>query len=360
MSHSLPTPKSWQSIQNLLLMRLDNIGDVIMTSPAIRALRENLPHTRMTLMASLSGSQVAPFFPWIDEVISWRVLWQDLGRLDFNPNREWQLIETLKSYDFDAAIIFTSFSQSPHPSGFICALAGIPLRLGESKEKDFGTLTHAIPPVPDEIHQVERNLHLIESVGFKVSDRHLTLSITQQGIKQVLASLFPDSSSPSYILLNPWSSCSARNYDLERFAIAARQLNEITRLPIVVTGVEKDREHSFVLLEKLGSCAINLMGKTNLLELVVLVAQAKLLLTNNTSTVHIADATNTPSVILYSGTDLESQWQPRYSPTYLLRRPTDCSPCYAFICPYRMECLDISPKTVVNAGLKLLEWNTYT
>lgn len=345
MSYSLSSP--WQSIRNLLIVRLDNIGDVIMTSPAVRALRENLPHARITLMASPSGSQVAPLFPWIDETISWRVLWQDLGRLDFDPSREWQLIETLKRYRFDAAIIFTSFSQSPHPPAFVCALAGIPLRLGESKEKDSGTLTHAVPPVPDEIHQVERNLHLIESVGYKVSDRRLVLSIPKE-VQQRFSALLP------YILLNPWTSCPSRNYHPERFAIAARQLHEITELPIVVTGVEKDREHASSVLEKLGDGAINLIGKTDLCELVALVAQAKLILTNNTSTMHIADATNTPNVVLFAGTELECQWQPRYSLTCLLRRATDCHPCHAFICPYEMECLDISPETVVEASLQLL------
>lgn len=86
---SVPISQSWQSIRNLVIMRLDNIGDVSMTSPAVRALRENLPHAKITLLASPSGSQVAPLFPWIDQVLSWRVLWQDLGRLDFAPSREW-------------------------------------------------------------------------------------------------------------------------------------------------------------------------------------------------------------------------------------------------------------------------------
>jgi ADP-heptose:LPS heptosyltransferase len=77
-------------------------------------------------------------------------------------------------------------------------------------------------------------------------------------------------------------------------------------------------------------------------------------LTNNTSTMHIADATQTPSVILYSGTEQESQWQPRHTPHRLLRRPTVCSPCYAFTCPYDLQCLDISPAEVVEAALDLL------
>jgi hypothetical protein len=60
-------------------------------------------------------------------------------------------------------------------------------------------------------------------------------------------------------------------------------------------------------------------------------------------------------VVLYSGTELESQWQPRNAPTKLLRRLTECSPCYGFQCPYQMECLDISPNEVVREAVNFLE-----
>ncbi|MBF2026263.1 MAG: glycosyltransferase family 9 protein [Oscillatoriales cyanobacterium C42_A2020_001] len=335
---------SWQSVRNLLVMRLDNIGDVIMTSPALQALKENLPNAKITLMASPSGSLTSPLLPAIDEVMPYRVLWQDLGRLEFNPLREWALIETLKQQQFNAAIIFTSFAQSPHPAAFICALAGIPLRLGESKEQDLGTLTHAVPPAPDEIHQVERNLRLIESIGFEVRDRRLLLNVP--------ASRFQIAQ--PYILLNPWTSCQSRNYAADRFAIAASQLSKMTGWVVVVTGVEKDRVQASPLLEMLGDRAIDLIGQTTLAELVALVAQAKLVLTNNTSTMHIADATRTPNVVLFAGTERECQWQPRHSPSRLLRRPTVCSPCYAFTCPYQLECLDLTPDAVVEAALELL------
>lgn len=341
-SPSLPPP--WNTVRNLLVLRLDNIGDVIMTSPVFKTLRENLPEAKITLMASPGGALTAPLLPWIDEVLPWRVLWQDLGRLDFNPDREWELIQTLQQRNFDAAIILTSFSQSPHPAALICTLAGIPLRLGESQEQDLGTLTHAILFAPDHIHQVERNLRLIESVGFAVGDRRLSLAIPQ------VANLPRD----PYLLLNPWTSCQSRNYHPVRFAEAARRLSQITGWPVVITGVDKDRERSSVLFETLGDRAIDQIGKTSLSELVALIAQAQLVLTNNTSTMHIADATGTPNVVLFAGTEKESQWQPRHSPSRLLRRPTVCSPCYQFQCPYNLECLDIPVEVVVEAGLEVL------
>lgn len=347
----------WSTVQNILVMRLDNIGDVIMTSPVLRSMKQNLPHSHLTLMASPGGSLAAPLLPWVDDVLTWRVLWQDLGRLEFDPAREWQLIETLRLRKFDAVIILTSFSQSPHPAGLIACLAGIPIRVGESKEIGDGILTHEIPSAPDELHQVERNLRLIESVGFHVSDRALQIEIPTNATRSAMQRLTQHGlfDRDPFIVLNPWTSCQSRNYDAERFAIAARQLADQTNWKIIVTGVEKDRENSGVVIDILGDRAIDLIGRTTLSELAALVANARLLLSNNTSTMHLADATRTPSVILFAGTELECQWQPRNGQARLLRQPTPCRPCYAFTCPYNLECLDIDPQTVVNAALELLQ-----
>lgn len=338
-----PTPLlPYSPAPNILAIRLDNIGDVIMTGPALKALKAH--SKRLTLLASPAGAQAASVMPWVDEVIVWRSLWQDLGRLPFDPEREWQLIEQLRECQFDAAVIFTSFKQSPHPAAWICQLAEIPVRLGVSREDD-GVLTHTVPGLPDDAHQVERNLHLVESVGYSIRDRTLQLPIPT-------SSLIPNE---PYLLLNPWASCPSRTYDLERFGKAAALLSEQTGYRVVVTGLKKDRDCARSLLEILGDRAIDYIGKTNFTDLVTLVAHARLMLSNNTSTMHIADATLTPSVILFAGTELERQWRPRSTRAILLRQPTSCSPCYQFTCPYELECLDIAPEAIAAAGLSLLQ-----
>lgn len=341
-SHPLPL-SPWLNARNLLVLRLDNIGDVLMTAPALQAIKETSPHTRLTLMASPTGALAAPLLPWVDEVLPWRVLWQALGQPPGDVEQELALIDTLKSRQFDGVIIFTSFKQSPHPAALICQMAGIPLRLGASQETGE-CLTQRIADLPGDLHQVERNLRLVETAGFRVQNRHLSLAIP------------PSAHVPAgpYLLLNPWASCPSRMYDLERFAIAARILADKTGWPVVVTGTVKDRAAATPLLVTLGPHAIDLIGQTSLGDLVALVAKARLLLSNNTSTMHIADATQTPSVILFAGTKLERQWQPRQTRARLLRRPTPCSLCYAFTCPYELECLNIAPEDVVTAGLALL------
>lgn len=346
----------WKEARRLLVMRLDNIGDVVMTGPVLRALKENLPGASITLMASPGGKEAAPLLPWVDEVLAWRVLWQDMGRLPFDPAREREMIETLHKGSYDAAIILTSFKQTPHAAGYACYLAGIPLRLGESKEWGGEVLTDEAPPAPDELHQVERNLRLIEHLGFRVNDRSLGLDVPEETRKSASSLLETCGVPPDtpYVLLNPWASAQARMYPADRFALAARRLSEETGWPVVVTGAGANRERSGGLLSILRDWGVDLVGATGLSELAALVEGARLVLTNNTSTMHLLDALRVPGVVLFSGTELEEQWRPRHAPHRLLRRETWCSPCYAFTCPYELECLDIPPGEVAKAGLSLL------
>jgi hypothetical protein len=116
----------WLAARNLLVVRMDNAGDVVMLGPAVRAIKATSPQARITLLASPAGSKAAVLLPWVDEVITWRAVWQDLGHLPFDPPRERELIDLLAERAFDAAVIFTSFSQAPHVPGYVCYLAGIP------------------------------------------------------------------------------------------------------------------------------------------------------------------------------------------------------------------------------------------
>ena len=327
-----------------------------MTGPVLRTLKENLPSSHITLMASPGGSKAAPLLPWVDEVLSWRVLWQDLDGLSFDPAREWEMIRTLKEGSYDAAIIHTSFNQTPHAAGYACYLAGIPLRLGESKEWGGSVLSDEAPSVPDELHQVERNLRLIEHLGLWVEDRALSISVPKEARETAAQLLEARGVAPGtpYLLLNPWASAQARTYPTDRFARAAGHLSEETGWPVVVTGTGKDRESASGLFEALGDRAMDLVGATSLPELAALVEGARLVLTNNTSTMHLLDALRVPGVVLFSGTELEEQWRPRSARHRLLRRETWCSPCYAFECPYNLQCLDIPPEEVAHAGLSLL------
>ena len=268
----------------------------------------------------------------MDNVITWRVVWQDVGgRIPFDPARERELIDLLAEQKFDAALIFTSFSQTPHTPGYACYLAGIPLRAGESKEFGGSTLTTELRGAADELHQTERNLRLVEHLGFVARERRLKVIIPDEArpaVSSLLERVGLDPTTP-FILLHPGASARARRYPAERFGLVARHLARRV-LPILVTG------------------------GTTLAEYAALVERATLVICNDSLPMHLADAVGTPAVILFSGTDYEEQWRPRAIHYTLLRRPTACHPCYLFECPIGLPCLDIAPEKVVEAVEALL------
>ncbi len=346
----------WRGVHRILAMRMDNIGDVIMTGPALRAIKETLPACHLTLMVSPGAQGAGSLLPWADEVLAWRSLWQDMGELPFEPAREIGLIQTLQALHCDAAVIFTSFSQSPLPAGYACYLAGIPLRLGEPK--DFGgTVLSDMPPSPTalEAHQVERNLRLVESIGFRAADRSLAVR-TPAGSQARAAGLLARrglARGAPYALLCPWTSCQARTYP--RFGAVGRLLRRATGLPLVIVGARRDQAQAGKLAEELGPGAIDLVGETSVAELAALVAASRLVVTNNTATMHLADALRVPQAVLFAGTELEEQWAPRDGPARLLRRTTLCHPCFQLTCPQGLACLEIEPEKVVAAALELLQ-----
>ena len=345
----------WRAVRRLLVVRADNIGDVLIAGPAMRALKAGLPGASLTLLASPAGAAAAPLLTCIDAVIRWRVLWQDLGRLPFDPRREWSLVRRLARNRFDGAVILTSFSQTPHAAAFAACLAGIPLRAGSSRVTS-GLLTHEIPHGGDAMHQVERNLALVEALGFPVADRSLSYRTPPSSAAHAATLLEAsgiDRGAP-YLLYSPFSSAHARTYPPSLGAEALRRMSHATRMPVVLSGHTRDKAAIAEVAQTIGSRAVNLAGATGVCELAALVERATLVVTGNTSAMHMADAAARPTLALYSGSDLESQWEPRRASHRMLRRPTPCSPCYAIECPYGRECLDIPPAEVAEAGLELL------
>jgi ADP-heptose:LPS heptosyltransferase len=345
----------WLEARNILAVRPDNIGDVVMLGPALRAVKETSPAARVTLLASPGGATAAPLLPWVDDVIVERVIWQDVGgRIPFDPERERAFIARIAERRFDAALIFTSFSQSPHTPAYLCYLAGIPLRAGESKEFGGGAMTDELRGAPDELHQVERNLRLVERLGFVARDRRMRVWLREEDRAEawrLLEGAGIDPGAP-YILLHPGASAQARRYPAERYGEVARLLHA-RGWQTVVTGVE--REHDLLrAVAQVAPQTPQLAEGQPLGAYAALIEGAALVVCNDTLPMHLADALLTPAVVLYAGTELDEQWRPRFTRHALLRRPTPCQPCYLFTCPIGQPCLAISPEEVVAAAESLL------
>jgi lipopolysaccharide heptosyltransferase II len=346
----------WLEVKRILAVRLDNIGDIVMLGPALRTIRHSLPDASITLLASPAGSQVAPMLPWIDEAIVRSALWQDIsGKTKVLPKEELKFVRQLREGHFDAAVIFTSFTQSPYPPAYVCYLAGIPIRLGHSNEFGGAVLSHWFKPPSMDGHQVDRNLALLEAAGFSTAGNYLELDIPdslQAETDQLLFEAGIDPGEP-FIAFAPGASCAARRYEMSRFVTVLHLLLKNPGAPVLVLGSQRERAVIQPILEAVESDhsgkLISLVGRTSVPQLAAAIRRSQLVIANNSASLHIADAFRRPMVILYSGTEYESQWRPRSGTARLLRRHTVCSPCFKFNCPFEMECLDIQPEEVVEA-----------
>lgn len=338
----------WRSLERVLAVRLDNLGDVVQTTPALRALATHAPQARLDLLVSRAGAALAPLLPWVGEVLTASPSWQDAAGRSPDPAAELALVERLRGYD--AVVVFTSFSQSPWPMAYAATLAGVPVRVGGSREFGGSLLSHWVTPAPDDLtaHQVDRMLHLLDAVGVPSAGTRLELRLPtgqRAGAADVAG---------AYVLLAPGASAPARRWAAAGFAAAARRLLA-SGLAVLVTGTA--REHDLVEAVVRGAPGSLASTDLDVVELAGAVAGATAVLGNNSGTMHLADALGTPVVAAFAGTETEGQYAPRGVPARLLRVPTPCAPCRAFVCPLHGEgaqaCLELDPARVADAVLEV-------
>src|SRR5690606_8874310 len=144
----------------------------------------------------------------------------------------------LRAMRFEAAIIFTSFAQSPVAAAYLAYLAGIPRRAAYAGPFSGELITHPAVESIAHRHQAERNLHLVESLGFEVDDRALRITVPHppSATADVLLHAAGVAAGERFVALVPGASAPARRYPAARFAEVARQVHEATGMPVLVLG----------------------------------------------------------------------------------------------------------------------------
>jgi ADP-heptose:LPS heptosyltransferase len=254
-----------------------------------------------------------------------------------DPDRERALVERMRG--FDAVVVSTSFSQSPWPAAYAAYLAGVRIRIGQSREFGGSLLTHWVLPAPDDesAHQVDRSLRLVAAAGIPSAGSELAL---------LPPGLAPPVEEP-YLLLAPGASAPSRRYPRYREVV---DLLRQQGMRVLVVGPDKERD----LIEEVSGGVDSLVGTLDVPALAAAVAAAEVVVTNNSGCLHLADAYRVPAVVLFAGTERLSQYAPRAGTATVLSRPVSCSPCRSFTCPFELECLDIPPEQVVGAVLARL------
>lgn len=298
--------ENWNGCKNVLCIRPDNMGDLLMSGPAIRAVKESFGCT-LTLLTSSMAAGLAAFLPGVDEVMTFNAPWVKCDAPN-NNKAFYETVDELRSRHFDAAVLFTVFSQNPLPTAMVAYLAGIPKRLAYCRENPYGLLTHWIPdkePYSFVRHQVERDLQLVKSIGAVTKDKRLRLHLPNDSwpkVKEKLTSAGVNVHRP-HVILHAGVSEPKREYPAALWIEAARQISAETDYQILLTGNEKERPAMEKIKTAVGENAFNLAGCFPLQEFIALVQHAPLVVSVNTATVHIAAAVNTPVIVLYALTN---------------------------------------------------------
>jgi lipopolysaccharide heptosyltransferase II len=340
----------WQNIKNLLCVRLDSIGDVLMTTPAMRAFKQALG-CRITLLTSKAGAAAVPFVPEVDDCIEFAAPWMKAAGC--GRAADFRMVEALAGCRFDAAAIFTVYSQSPLPAAYLCYLAGIPARLAHCHENPYRLLTHWVPdPEPAAMirHEVERQLELAAAVGCRTRDERLSFRVPAAAAAAVrkLGLRSP------VVVVHPGASAASRRYPPDSFAQAVDLLLDSNPCEVVFTGDAAEAALVDGIRAAMRHDARSLAGRLSLAELGALIDAADLLISNNTGPAHIAAAVGTPVVDLYALTN--PQHTPWQVASRVLYHDVPCRNCYKSVCPHgHNDCLrQVPPRRVAAAARELL------
>ncbi|MES2354882.1 MAG: glycosyltransferase family 9 protein [Pseudomonadota bacterium] len=351
--------KQWRAAKNILCVRLDNLGDVLMTTPAMRALKLSEPDRRIVLLASHAGAAAARFIPEVDEVIEYQSPWMKSTKRH-DATLDHAIVRALRRHKFDAAVIFTVYSQSPLPAALLCYFAEIPLRLAHCRENPYQLLSDWIAdPEPENVvrHEVRRQLDLVAAIGSVTVDERLSFAVSFADLtwaRERLQAIGVDITR-RWFLLHPGASAASRCYPPELWAEAARQITIEADCPVVLTGSANEAPLVENIRCLIGTRAHSLVGQLELGQFAAVVSLAPLLLCGNTGPVHVAAAVGTPVVDLYALTN--PQHTPWQVPNRVLFHDVPCRFCYKSVCPKgHNDCLrKITPAQIVEASMWLLD-----
>ena len=426
----------WRDARSVLCIRLDSLGDVLMCTPAMRAIKQSRQGRMLTLLTSAAGAAAAPYIPEVDAVIAHAAPWMKggpgpqardpggpaalsgparLARSAAQVARDAaaqghaapqgdaaaqghaaaeghapaerddaaepakpvglanpanlaglavladpaELASLLAARRFDAAVIFSSYSQSALPAAMLCQQAGIALTLAHCRENPYRLLSHWVPdPEPDTLvrHEVRRQLDLVASVGYRAGHLRLSFAAREDDIgtvRRLLAGCGIGAHAP-WILMHPGASAASRRYPAARWSEVICELGERTGCPVVLTGDASERALIDGIRTACGGAVHSLAGQLDLGQLGAAIKLATVVVSNNTGPAHIAAALGTPLADLYALTN--PQHTPWQVDSRLLFHDVPCRFCYRSVCPQgHQDCLaKVAPARVVDAVCSLM------
>ncbi len=344
-----------ERVRNVLVRGTNWVGDAVMSVPALKEIRRTFPNAHITLLVRPWVKDVYDAVDFVDEILLYEVDGRHRGWRGL-----WRLSSELKARNFDMAILL----QNAISGALIAFLARIPIRLGYARHGRRPLLTHPVQVDPGvrAVHQAYYYLGILSGVGLLParpweSDSYMPESIAV-GISQTDASaarrLLHDhgiQQEETIIGINPGASYGgAKRWPVERFAAAADRLAEEFAARVVIFGAPKEVLIAEQVAQKMHSSAVVLAGRTTLGQLMALIKECDIFITNDSGPMHLAAALDTPQIAIFGSTS-EIATGPLSSEARVIRHQVECSPCFLRECPTDFRCmLTISVEEVVDAA----------
>lgn len=319
-------------MSHVLVVRLDNAGDVLLAGPAVRAVAAGAD--RVTLLCGPHGAAAGELLPGVDEVVTWSCPWIDPEPAPVERAHTDVLVETVRALAPDRALVLTSFHQSPLPTALLLRLAGVPW-VGAASTDYPGSLLDLRHRPSDGLHEVERALSLVRAAGYELPDG----DDGRLAVRPPPTSWLPCAASvpwqEDFVVLHPGASVPARAWPQHRWQELARLLSDRGRR-VVVTGGPRERALTGRVAAAYGSGdVVDLGGHTSLGELAGVLSAASVVVAANTGPAHLAAAVGTPVVSLFAPTVPFERWRPWGVPLVALGRgDAPCRDTRVTTCPF--------------------------
>lgn len=337
------------TFQRILVVPLRYIGDTILTVPLIRNLRRIFPEATLDLLASRTTAPLMETCPYLSHVL-------------VEPKSSLARLLLLKERQYDTVFLLRkSVSMAA-----LCRLTGVKQLIGYDKQRfpfgyrRWGWFLHQqarYPSLRTETPQALSHLGLLSACGLEATDSHLELWSTaedEQRINTLLREASLDPGRPMAVL-HAASASHGKQIELSKFQESLQKLSQ-AGYQLLATGTESDYQGYETLSQQAGIPLHNLAGKTSLRETYALYKRIQLLLTVDSSPIHIAAAAGIPQVVGVFGPTNHLQWGPhspaiRFAPVFI---DLPCRPCYPKVCSHNNCRTLITGSLVTQAVDKLI------
>ena len=302
--------------EKILLIRLSSLGDIVLTTPAIRAVRAHHPDAYIAMLVGKQSAEVLRENPHLNEIITFDRFAKDkdtgemLRTVRMLREREFTLAIDLQRKFRTALLMYFSGATERIGKGALCT-ARVPEQGNKHATTHYFDLLHAagIPAVDQRLE-----LFLAESEYADASQRFDTAGVTQTGLK---------------VGVFPGAGWKLREWMPDRFAAIGDRLVQHFNAEVLIFGGQKESELVHTVANLMDARAIPFAGNLQVRELAACIEKCDLFLTNDTGPMHIAAAVGTPTVSLF-GPGNHIRFQPLGGLHQTIRHDVPCSPCKQF------------------------------